>query len=514
MNRHSFLLTLLVALILPSCSLREATSSSPEVPVIFPDYVGVTVPCNIAPLNFQVEGATYVRADFALGSQALVNGVGTQALGSVGGSGSSIDIPLSDWHKWLSLARGSQLSITVSAWDEQHPSGMTYAPFTVNVSNDSIDPYVAYRLIEPGYESWQDIGIYQRELSSFDESVIVCNKENNGGCLNCHSFRGASPDQMLFHARGEGGGTIFWKGGKCWKVDLKQSNLGMQGVYPMWHPEGRFVAFSTNKTSQSFYSGGRTPIEVYDMASDIFIYDTETGEELADPRFRGTAHLETFPAFSPDGQWLYFCSADSVNLDTEFRELRYSILRVPFNAKDGTLGATIDTLYNAHVDGHSASFPRISPDGRWLLYTQSDFATFPIWHREADLKLIPLDGADGTSRTDAIAESVEATEVITNNADLSGVVAKAESIINSPETESYHSFSTSGRWIVFSSRRIDSRYTRLFFAHFDADGQVTKPFLLPQHDPSENVYRLKSYNVPEFLLGKATISRSDVADLF
>lgn len=477
MSRHTLSL-LFIALTLPACSLREAATSATQQPIVFPDYQDCTLPCNIAPINFQVEGASYVRADFALAGQTL---------GSVGGSGSVIDIPLDDWQQWTQQARGSQLHITLSVWDDAHPEGIAYAPFHVTLSPDSIDPYIAYRLIEPGYESWQDIGIYQRQLSNFDERLIVSNRENHGGCINCHSFQGGSPSRMLFHARGEEGGTVFWKEGRCWKSDLKQSNLGMQGVYPMWHPEGRYVAFSTNKTSQSFYSGGRTPIEVYDMASDLFIYDTESGTELADPRFRGTSHLETFPAFSPDGNWLYFCSADSVNLDTELHELRYSILRVPFDAHDGTLGSPIDTLYNAPLDGHSASFPRISPDGRWLLYTQTDFGTFPIWHREADLRLIPL--ADTTQNATA-------------------------QLLNSPETESYHSFSTNGRWILFSSRRLDSRYTRLFIAHFDADGTISKPFLLPQQDPAENVYRLKSYNVPEFLIAPANIPRSEVSRLF
>lgn len=486
--KHSTLLsTLLVALFLTSCSLREAADQTKDLPVIFPDYVGVTVPCNIAPLNFSVEGATYVRADFALNGHTL---------GSIGGKGTNIDIPIQDWEQWREAARGKELSVTVSAWDLLHPNGLKYEPFNLSVSSDSIDPYIAYRLIEPGYESWQDIGIYQRDLSTFEESIIVSNTQNHGGCLNCHSFQSGSPDRMLFHARGEGGGTVFWMDGQCTKVNLKESNLGMQGVYPMWHPEGRFVAFSTNKTSQSFYSAGRTPIEVYDMMSDLFIYDTKTGQEIADPRFRGSAHLETFPAFSPDGKYLYFCSADSVNLDTEFRDLRYSILRVPFNAQDGSLGSPIDTLYNARTEGHSASFPRISPDNRWLLYTQSDFATFPIWHREADLRLISL--------TDSLAADSTQTEVI----------AASDSLLNSNETESYHSFSTSGRWIVFSSRRLDTRYTRLFFAHFDAEGHATKPFLLPQQNPAENVYRLKSYNVPEFLRAKATIPRKEVTRLF
>ena len=87
------------------------------------------------------------------------------------------------------------------------------------------------------------------------------------------------------------------------------------------------------------------------------------------------------------------------------------------------------------------------------------------------------------------------------------------SILNSPETESYHSWSHNGKWIVFSSRRIDSRYTRLFIAPFK-DGKFGKPFLLPQKDPSYNETLLYSYNIPEFVNGKIVLSKDQLSELF
>jgi len=476
MKRKAYIFLLSVAAVISSCSPKVASGHSEERPVIFPDYIGVTVPVNIAPMNFMVIGADYVRADFSCGRQAL---------GTVTGR-TTVDIPAGKWGKWLHACAGEKIDITLSVWNPSSPDGVTYQPFSIYVSPDTIDGYISYRLIEPGYESWQDIGIYQRNLSTFDEKAIVTNRQNHGGCLNCHSYNNYDPGTMLFHARGAGGGTVIWKDGKVKKVDMTETNLKMKGVYPMWHRDGRYVVFSSNSTSQSFYNTGSTPIEVYDMESDIFIYDTETGDEIADPRFTEKTRLETFPAFSPDGRYLYMCSADSVDFDHDFWNLKYSVIRLSFNAADGSLGEEIDTVYNALTDGHSASFPRISPDGKYLLYTQADFATFPIWHREADLKMIDL-------------ESGEYVDI---------------SQINSDETESYHSWSSTGRWVVFSSRRLDSRYTRLFFSHIDADGHCTKPFLLPQKNPMENQYRIKSYNVPEYTLREATLPRRGVTNLF
>ena len=72
------------------------------------------------------------------------------------------------------------------------------------------------------------------------------------------------------------------------------------------------------------------------------------------------------------------------------------------------------------------------------------------------------------------------------------------SAANSGQVESYHTWSSNGRWIVFSSRRDDGSYTRPYICYFDAEGRDYKPFLLPQEDPEHNLLRMKSYNIPEF----------------
>lgn len=162
------------------------------------------------------------------------------------------------------------------------------------------------------------------------------------------------------------------------------------------------------------------------------------------------------------------------------KEIKYSICSVSFNPDNGSFGETIDTIYTAH--NKSASFPRISPDNQYLLFTESDYATFPIWHKEADLKMISLQGSAPVD-TD---------------------------ILNSTDVESYHSWSSNGRWIIFSSRRLDGLYTRFFIAHLDKNKKFSKPFLLPQKDPDENNLRMKSFNIPEFIKDKITITRSQL----
>lgn len=473
--RH--IMTVAVAALLLSCGrgADEAARAVDALPPIYPDYAGVTVPCNIAPLNFKIRGAERIRAEFVAGGEARFVAEGRKG---------AIEIPPKKWRALLADADVAE--VRVSAWSAAEPEGVRYAPFRIIVSPEPIDERIAYRLIEPGYEGWLQMGIYQRDLTNFDEDVLVDNSVNSTGCVNCHSFRDYSPDEMLFHARGKSGGTVFVRDGRMEKVDLASTPPLRQGVYPMWNPRGRYVAFSTNDTAQSFFGGHGQPIEVYDQSSDLMIYDTETGRMLTDERFFSDARWETFPAWSPDGATLYFCSAEPRSMPLDRESVRYDLLRAEFDFATGALGERVDTLYDSRTAGGSVSFPRVSPDGRYLMYTRADYGTFPVWHAEADLAVMDL--RDG-SEVDA-------------------------SALNSDEAESCHAWSSSGRWVVFASRREDGRYTRLYLAFVSPDGEFGKPFLLPQRNPDQNAWRLKSYNVPEFVRGEVRLPRGELKALF
>lgn len=458
------------------CTSKSAKKQLKAYPPIFPDYKNVTVPSNIAPLNFYVEGATALHAEFCHNQVVLFSVDGTD----------EIQIPKNKWLEALKQCQNGKLEVYVSEWNSAAPDGVAYRPFVIYVSPDKIDPWIAYRLIPPGYELWNHMGIFQRSLETFNEKNIVSNEQNNKGCINCHSFCNYSPDNMLFHARGQKGTTVLVRNKKVSRLDLKTLPPYFSGTYPCWHPNEQFIAFSNNTTHQAFYDKSHDKVEVYDLASDLMIYDLEQHKVLTDNRFTDSLHWETFPAFSPKGNYLYFCRAIAKLMPKEYKELKYALLRVPFNAVTGELGEPIDTLYNPTQKGGSASFPRISPDGKHLLFTESDCATFPIWHKEADLKMINLESGK----------------------------EEDTSLLNSKETDSYHSWSSNGRWIIFSSRRIDGRYTRLFIAHMDKKGKFGKPFLLPQKSATSNTLQLESYNIPEFIQEEVKLNKNEIADLF
>ena len=90
---------------------------------------------------------------------------------------------------------------------------------------------------------------------------------------------------------------------------------------------------------------------------------------------------------------------------------------------------------------------------------------------------------------------------------------RAMSEVNSRETESYHSWSSNGRWLIISSRRYDGNFTRPFIAHVDKDGKGTKPFELPSAYPDYHRQFMRSYNIPEFMRGPVTITPQQFADV-
>lgn len=467
-------LTLFLLMLCFGCDNRQAAQQSTEQPDIFPNYHEVTIPPNIAPLNFEVKAAEHIQADFYTRNEFHFTVTGKN----------EIVIPINQWKELTAKAIGSHIEVCVSVWSEAQPDGIEYAPFHIHVVADSIDPWIAYRLIPPGYRQWKQMGLYQRCLESFEEKAMITNHHKEERCINCHSFHDFSPQNMMFHLRGPGGTTVLVRNNQPQRLDLEQLPPHMKGTYPHWHPNGRWIAFSNNNTAQAFYVHSQDKVEVYDLDSDLMICDTENSRVLTDERFTDSLYWETFPAFSPKGDYLYLCRAEK-KVMPQYDSLHYALIRIPFDAENGQLGARIDTLYNPKTRGGSVSFPRISPDGQRLLYTETQCATFPIWHKEADFCMLNLH-----------------TEV-----------EEDCSTLNSTDVESYHAWSSNSRWILFSSRRIDGRYTRLFIAHISEDGTIGKPFLLPQKFPKMNTLRLTSYNIPEFMLEEVSWTPQQIETL-
>lgn len=455
----------LLSLGLHACSAGPETMTDlNEWPQITPDYREVTIPYNIAPLNFSL----FSEKETLYSVQVSAQGKRSDFEAKDG----FVSFPIARWRDLLASAKDDSLTVRVVARRDGHL--VAYRPFSIYVKSDAIDPYLAYRLIEPLYALWHDMGIYQRNLETFEQTAIYENRMTRENCVNCHSFCMQSPDRMLFHMRGDYNSTVLIREG----IEVLNTKTRQSGtlVYPSWHPSGRFIAFSINDTHQGL--DPRQRIEVYDKSSDVVVYDVEQRTVMTSPRLFSDQAFETFPTFSPDGRTLFYCTSPALPMPDSLKVSRYSLCAIGFDPETKSFGNRVDTLVNGEKTDKSISFPRVSPDGRYLMYTQSGYATFPIWHRDADLYLLDLE-----------------TQII-----------RALDEVNSDRSDSYHSWSSNSRWFCFSSRRIDGLHTRPFFAYVGTDGQIGKPFLLPQETKDYYDRLMKSYNIPELVKGPVTTS--------
>lgn len=463
MNKISIILLSAGLILLGSCSsLPGDFTEKGENPPVFPDINGVTVPVNIAPLNFKLTQLSEKLVAVFKGKNSSLN---------IHGKG-KIEIPVRKWHNLLENNSDDSLLVTIYA--KQKSGWIKFLPFRIIIKKTPVDPYLVYRLIAPGYESWSEMGIYQRNITDFEEEPIIDNRLLPGNCMNCHSFNKNDPNQMLFHLRGNIGATILIKDGIATKLSTKTKETLSNCVYPYWHPSGKYIAFSVNSISQVFHSVPEKRIEVMDSKSDLVVYDIAANKLITSKLISLEDNFETFPTFSADGKTLIFCSAKKGTLPDDYNKIKYNLCKISFDESSGTFGTRVDTLVSSYITGKSVSFPRPSGDGKFLMFTMSDYGNFSIWHKEADLYLLNL--KDGT--------------------------VKPVSAANSDNTESYHSWSSGSHWFVFSSRRIDGLYTRPYISWLNENGDASKPFLLPQKDPDFYDDCLRSFNIPEFVTGK------------
>ena len=456
-----YYLSALMLLLLSCTPTPVDVQKSSELPPIYPDYCDVTIPVNIAPLNFLLR--TDCEAIEVKAGSLILNTRGNEA---------SFDID--DWKELMQQSADQEIEVTITALIDG--TWTQYAPFHWRVVSDKVDPYLTYRLIEPDYEIWNNVQIQQRCVENFDVNALGHYEQLENRCMNCHTFANQDPQLSMMYVRGPGGGAILNQQGQLSKLNIPGS------VYFGFSPSGRYITFSTQKIIPAFHSMPSKRLEVYDAESNVYVADMQEHRIISSPLLSDSLKFETFPTFSPDGKYIYYCAADSVSLPSDIKNLQYRLVRIPFDEKTGTIGTEVES-WSVEGEKSSVCHPRISPDGRYLLYTVADYGTFPIWHPEADLQLMNLQ----TGAIDTLA------------------------IVNSGKSDTYHSWSSNSRWFVFASKRDDGLYGKPYFCYIDKDGKAHKPFCLPQEHPTFYDNNLKSFNAPELGKGKVPFDVNDVA---
>jgi hypothetical protein len=450
----------------------EACSSIERQPAISPDYTNITIPPNIAPTNFIIEepaGAYYVRISSQQGKDI-----------DIFSRSANIRIPLKAWKRLLGRNHEKSLLMTIFIRDK-NGKWSRFAPIENHIAAEEIDSHLVYRLMKPLYQYWDKLGIYQRDLTSFDERPIVLNTALGKNCVNCHSFHNYSPDRMIFHMRAGAVGTsmILAYDNKTYKIDTSTS-FNHATSYRSWHPNGQIIAFAFNTVKQVFHAIGKN-LDVYDRASDLLLYNIKTNTVTTSPKISSPERMETYPEWSPDGKYLYFCSSPALETYSQgehpIKKIKYDLMRISYDVQTDSWGEVEPVLLASKL-GLSVAHPKLSPDGKYVLFCMSEYSYFPLYMPDSDLYLLDT-------------ETLE--------------FHKPKNI-NSDRAEGYHCFSSNGRWLVFSSKRQDGQSTHLYFSYFDTNGHFSKPFLLPQKDPAYQQLRVIVYNVPEFVKGPVKIS--------
>ncbi len=439
---------------------------------IYPDYSSIVIPANISAMNFAVreDGELYcVRISSSKGGKIeIFSRTGNIVIGKV------------LWSSLLKQNKGEKLQIEVFCKGEDG-KWLRYETIHNTIASKEIDGYLVYRKIHPGYRTWRDVGIYQRQLGSYKESVVLDNSYFEGGCLNCHAFCNNKTDKMLIGLR-----SAKYGSNELIVNDDKVNKIGTKFGYSSWHPSGKIVVYSMNTVYQLFHHARKGEYrDVIDVDSALVYYDVESVKVKRCKHLSRKDRLETYPAWSSDGRYLYYSSAPKKWLTGKMEEitkemiegLKYDLMRISYDLKLDKWGEP-EVIVSAQESGTSSLEPRVSPDGRWLLFCMCDYSCFPVYQPSSDLYMIDLE----SERVD-------------------GKFIYRKLNVNSQASESWHSWSSNSRWIAFSSKRMHGVFTRTYFSYVDANGIASKPFVLPQKDPGYYERCLRTFSVPELVVG-------------
>ena len=452
-------------------------------PDISPDYADCVIPPNIAPLNFVVREP---------GSQYRVRAYGDGGEGFVVSSRTTtVAFPAGKWRRLLEANRGGEVFFDV--YVRREGKWRKFTPVVNTVAPEPIDPYVVYRLLGPVHNYVGQMAICQRNITNFDESPVLRSERvaEASPCFNCHTFVNNDPGRMIMHLRSRafGNAMLVADDNGISKVAAGgRPGLG-PAAYTSWHPSGKIAAFSMNSLALQHQARGESR-DVFDHASDLGVYVVASNSILYPEAISQADYLETFPAWSPDGRDLYFVRtprawpealARSRALPTRYDEIRYDLVKVNYDLAGNQWGPVEPVLAGDDVNA-SITEPRPSPDGKFVLFTTAPYGNFPIYMDGSDLHMLEI----ATGRHWPLA-------------------------INSDRADTWHSWSSNGRWIVFSSKRRNGRlFARLYFSYIDADGRSHKPVVLPQKDPTFYDSFLKTYNAPELATGRVAFSEDEI----
>jgi len=399
--------------------------------------------------------------------------------------------------KQRSLGRGAILTVT-GLDAANHPVSRSRVNFST--STDPVNGEIFYRDV-PLMPAAGRKGIVQplspsllylinwriRDIAKPESRLLIHDMHT---CGNCHSFS-LDGKTMGMDVDGPGNDKGLYaivsvqKNMSIRNQDMIKWNSDMRvgksrvGFMSQVSPDGKYVLSTFAGMGQDIpssyfvnnFKDYRFLQVFYPTRGILAWYNRATGRRQPLPGADDPGYVQTDGVWSPDGKWVVFARAEAKDPNPEGMtlplkandpneiQIQYSLYRVPFN---GGLGGKPEPIPGASNNGMSNNFPKVSPDGRWIVFVKN--RNGQLMRPDSELYIVPFNG--GTAR---------------------------RMRCNTSLMNSWHSFSPNGRWLVFSSKS-RSPYTQMFLTHIDANGNDSPPIYIDNSTAAN-----RAVNIPEFV---------------
>lgn len=326
-----------------------------------------------------------------------------------------------------------------------------------------------------------------RDVSKPESRVVMSGLHT---CGNCHSFS-ADGKTMGIDVDGPGNDKglyaivpverqmrIETKNVVAWNADRRVGEARV-GFMSQVSPDGRYVLSTFAGMEQSIpssyfvvnFKDYRFLQVFYPTRGILAWYDRASGLRKPLPGADDPRFVQTDGVWSPDGKWVVFARAEAQDPDPPGHampeaandaneiQIRYSLYRVPFN---NGRGGKAEPIEGASDNGLSNNFPKVSPDGKWIVFVRC--RNGQLMRPDSELYSVPFAGGRARRMN-----------------------------CNTARMNSWHSFSPNGRWMVFSSKS-RSPYTQMFLTHIDANGNDSPPVYVENATAAN-----RAVNIPEFV---------------
>jgi tetratricopeptide (TPR) repeat protein len=407
--------------------------------------------------------------------------------------------------RWAEIKRRSAERdaevIVAGVGEARRATIMSSARVRIRTSKDPVGDALFYREVPlPFLTAVRDPSRIRWRYGTIDmESGPPIVLENLPVCGNCHSFAddGSVLGLDVDYGNDKGAYAVMDVAKQMvmgddkiitWADYRREDGELTFGLLSRVSPDGRYI-ISTVKDRSVFVAMPDLMISqlFFPIKGILVIHDRETGTFSALPGADDPTYVQSNAVWSPDGRYIVFArntayrterldqqnsalidEKDVPEFTVENKPFRYDLYRIPFN---GGKGGTPEPLAGASHDGKSNYFPKYSPDGKWIVFCKAD--NYMLLRPDSDLYIIPADGGPARRLR-----------------------------YNTARMNSWHSWSSNSRWLVFSSKA-NGPYTQLFLTHIDEEGNDTPPVLLERFTSPD-----RAANIPEFvkLSGDAIVS--------